>query len=475
MIRTKIVATIGPATSDPGAIRELLQAGMNVARINFSHGDHAIHSQTIAHLRAAAADEGKVLAILGDLQGPKLRLGSVAGGSVEVAVGDEITLSAHPGAWPVIHFPQPEIIAATPAGARLIIGDGEVELTVLTKDEESLSCRVDVDGPLRSRKGVSIPGVDLPIASITAKDKDDLAFICRMDLDYVAISFVRTANDVVDLRQRLTALGAGGTPIIAKIEKLEAIDNLDQILAVSDGLMVARGDLGIEVAPEEVPLLQKRIIKRCNEAGKPVVTATQMLQSMVSHPRPTRAEASDVANAILDGSDAVMLSEETAVGEHPVESVLMMAKIAEMTEKEFPYDLWRGRRVSTVHQHDTAAEAISVSSCQVADQVSARYIITSTVSGYTARQIARHRPATPVVAVTPSEKTQRQLALVWGAASVLSAGVFEDTDDMLARNIEVIRELGLDEGEMVVITAGIPFAVSGRTNLIHVYQVPRAI
>jgi pyruvate kinase len=470
MARTKIVATIGPSSNKPETIRKMLSSGMNVARINFSHGDHEAHTATVKMLREVAAAEGKVLAILGDLQGPKLRLGHVRPKGIDLNVGDEIVLTAHPGQPAMIHLPHPDLIEAVQPGARLVIGDGEVELQVAHKKADTLYCVVTVAGLLEARKGVSAPGTDLPISAIPEKDIHDLDLICRLDLDYVALSFVRTAEDILELRQMMKERGAA-IPIIAKIEKSEAITHLEDILRVTDGMMVARGDLGIDMPPQQVPLLQKRIIRACNKVGKPVITATQMLQSMVEHPRPTRAEASDVANAILDGTDAVMLSGETASGKFPVEAVQMMRHIAEITESDFPYDSWRRRRQETESEIATVTEAISASSCAIAEEINARAIVSSTMSGYTSQQIARHRPKTVVLAVSPLPKTQRRLALVWGVDCLLVSKMYMATDEMISETVAALRPLGLRVGERLVITAGIPFSQAGQTNLIQVYEI----
>lgn len=468
MARTKIVATIGPASSNPETIRQMLAAGMTVARINFSHGDHESHTRTFHMLRRVAESENKALAILGDLQGPKLRLGHVKTGGIQLALGDEIVLTPHRGQPAMIHFPHPDLIQAAKVGARLVVGDGEVELVVTEKKQDTLRCTVTVAGLMESRKGINAPGTDLPISSITEKDKEDLELICALEFDYVALSFVRSAADVLELRALMEEKGAK-IPIIAKIEKREAIQELESIRDEADGMMVARGDLGIEVPPQEVPILQKRIIRCCNERGKPVITATQMLQSMIEHPRPTRAEASDVANAILDGTDAVMLSGETATGKFPVESVRMMQQIGEIVEKDFPYAEWRLQR-QRVSAAPTVTEAITAASCDVAEQVKARTIVCSTMSGYTATQIARHRPPTPITAVSPSTVTKRRLALVWGV-ECLQVGIFRDTDDMLEHSIAALRPFGLNEGDKVVIVAGVPFGQKEQTNLIQIYEI----
>jgi pyruvate kinase len=472
MARTKIVATIGPSSNDPDTIRKMLQAGMNVARLNFSHGDHDSHRATVKMLREVAAQENKVLALLGDLQGPKLRLGFVRTGGIQLNLGDEVVLTPHRGQPAMIHLPHPELIETVEIGAKIVLGDGEVELVVTGKQDDTLRCRVTVPGLLESRKGVNVPGTELPISSFTDKDQDDLRLICELDLDFVALSFVRTADDIEELREWMRQEKLDLRPIIAKIEKREAIAHLDDLKDAADGMMVARGDLGIEMPPQEVPLLQKKIIKACNQVGKPVITATQMLQSMVSNPRPTRAEASDVANAILDGTDAVMLSQETASGSYPVDSVRMMKQISEITEKAFPYQDWRIKRQQSTDDMKSSTEAISAASCAIAETLKASAIVSTTMSGHTAQMIARHRPNTPILAVSPLDKTQRRLALVWGVQCILVTNLYTDTDAMLDQTISAIQPLGLiGEGDHIVITAGIPFGSSGHTNLIQVHQV----
>ena len=447
----------------------MLHAGMTVARINFSHGDHTAHADTVQMLRQVSAEEGKVLALLADLQGPKLRLGHLRAGGMQLALGDEVVLTPHPGQPAMIHLPHPGLIEAIEPGSRLVIGDGEVEFTVAEKQRDTLRCMVTVAGLLGSRKGISAPGTDVAISSMTPKDRTDLDLISELDFDYVALSFVRSADDILELRHLLNAMGSD-IPIIAKIEKSEAILHLEEIRDAADGMMVARGDLGIDMPAQEVPLLQKRIIRSCNDVGKPVITATQMLQSMVEHPRPTRAEASDVANAILDGTDAVMLSNETATGSYPVESVLMMKQIAENIEEAFPYDNWRNRRLTTDAGTLTVAESISAASCSVAEQIIARVIVATTTSGYSARQIAKHRPPVPIMAVSPSDKTQRRLALIWGVDCLL-VPPFSDTDEMLETTMTALLPFNLNDDDKVVISAGVPFGVKGKTNMIQVHSV----
>lgn len=469
MSRTKIVATIGPASNNPSVIRRMLQGGMNVARINFSHGDHESHTATINMIRQVAKEEGKILAILGDLQGPKLRLGRFE--SIPVEAGQIVTLTLDPDDQENIPLPHPELVEALQPGSRMVLGDGEMELKVIDKTDKTLICTSVFSGLLEQRKGINTPGTHLPIASITDKDIHDLSLICSLNLDFVALSFVRSAEDIQQLRNLMVEQGSD-IPIIAKIEKFEAIEELQAIARASDGMMVARGDLGIDLPTEQIPLLQKRIINLGNELGKPVITATQMLQSMVEHPRPTRAEASDVANAILDGTDAVMLSGETASGKYPIESVEMMKNIANMMESEFPYELWRQRRLQ-IASLGRIDEAISTACCSIAERIRARLIVTSTMSGYTAQQIACHRPETPILAASPLPKTQRRLALVWGVECLLMPHV-SDTDEMIARTIEAVNNLEsleLKKEDKIVITSGVPFGRSGLTNLVQVHEV----
>ena len=476
MARTKIVATIGPSSADEATIRLLIGAGMNVARMNFSHGTQDWHRETVALLRKVAEEERTVLAILGDLQGPKLRLGNVQEGGINLNLGEELLLTRYRGQPNMLHLPHPELMSAIRPGARLVFGDGEMEVQVTENRGDVLVCTVTVPGLLEARKGVNAPGTQLPLSSITDKDRDDLRLVCELDLDFVALSFVRTADDIEELRGMMEQYDAK-IPIIAKIEKAEAIQQLAAISLAADGMMVARGDLGIDMPPQEVPLLQKRIIRVCNEAGKPVITATQMLQSMVDHPRPTRAEASDVANAILDGTDAVMLSAESASGKYPVESVQMMIRIATIIESAFPYNEWQQRRrgnqrdATDRENPSSVTAAISTASVAIAEIVDARAIVTSTMSGYTARQIARHRPIMEILAVSPQRSTQRRLALTWGVQCETIESNYVGTDNMLAETVSIVRSCGFRKGERVVITAGIPFGQTGKTNLIKVHEI----
>lgn len=469
MARTKIVATIGPASRDATTLRKMIDAGMNVARVNFSHGSHRVHGETIQTIRQVAAAAGRTVAILGDLQGPKLRLGLLDGDALTVTTGQQIVLTPD-GEGDTLPFPHPELYSAMQPGTKMVIGDDEVTLTVLDQTENRITCEATLDGVMKSRKGVNMPGTTLPIPTITKKDKRDLEFICDMELDYCALSFVRAAEDVDLLRSMMAERGAR-IPIIAKIEKFEALNCLDDIAKTADGMMVARGDLGIDIPPQEVPIFQKRMIQICNQHGIPVITATQMLQSMEESPTPTRAEASDVANAILDGTDAVMLSGESAMGSYPVEAVRMMHDIALITEANFPYHRWElDRRASLDDLGKDVTNAISGAAVGLARRMEAKAIVTATMSGYTAKQVARFRPETPIVAVSPLSRTHRHLALVWGVQSV---GVprFTNTDEMIEETIAAVAKLGAQVGDRMIVTAGVPFGKSGATNLLEVHEI----
>jgi len=455
----------------------MIRSGMSVARMNFSHGDYAFHTRMADLVREASLVAGKPAALLADLQGAKVRVGRlereipISEGQPVILVGLEVDVREHAGTLPPDAPIVPVDFDLAPhvkPGGTVLIDDGNLELAIEAVIEGHVHCRTVHGGAIKSRKGVNAPGTELPISCLSDKDREDLELICDLDFDYIALSFVRTAYDVEELRA-LMKNRPRQIPIIAKIEKSEAIENLMAIRDAADGMMVARGDLGIEMPPQELPLLQKRIIAVCNDVGKPVITATQMLQSMVEHPRPTRAEASDVANAILDGTDAVMLSGETATGKYPVEAVLMMKQIAEIMERAFPYDQWRRSHLMP-HFEGDITEAISDASCTIAEEIGAAAIVSTTLSGWTAQQIARFRPRSPILAVSPSAHTQRRLSLVWGVETLLVPD-FQDTDTMIQQTIQAVRESGLEPGQRVVITGGVPFGQSGHTNLIKVHTV----
>ena len=470
MLRTKIVCTLGPASQDEATIRAFIQAGMAVARINFSHGTYDDHAQRIEFVRRQAAELGRSVAIMADLQGPKLRVGLLPEEGVPLIEGQTVTLRAEESAGDpaVIPLPHLEVLRDVRAGDRMLLDDGLLELRVVESDGQQVQAKVVVGGLLKSRKGLSLPHTKLRMPSVTEKDRADAAFAVEHQVDYFALSFVRCDDDVKNLRTYLQELGSD-TPIIAKIEKPEALDCIDKILTVSDGLMVARGDLGVEAPAEEVPIAQKRIILACNRAGKPVITATQMLDSMIRNPRPTRAEASDVANAILDGSDAIMLSGETAVGKWARQAVETMARIAGVTERSMPYADWLQR----IPHFDkpSVADAIARVACETAAELGTKAIFASTVSGSTARRIASHRPVMPIIAPTPTPTTYRQLALVWGVEPLL-VDEFTDTDAMIVTVVEAARALDMvQDGDLVIITAGVPLGGTGLTNTLKVHYV----
>ena len=468
--RTKIVCTIGPACTG-GVLERLLEAGMDVARLNFSHGGREEHHAWINQLRDLCAPRGRPLAILQDLAGPKMRIGEVAGGLVELKDGQDFFLSLHPetGNPGVAGVAYPEIISDTPVGVPIFLADGQIELRVAGKTRDALHCRVTVGGVLRSRVGINFPSHSLSVPAFTPKDREDLRFGIEQGVDFVALSYVRSPQDILEAKDFMASLGAD-IPIIAKIEKHEALNHLEGILAVADGLMVARGDLGVEVPLERVPLIQKQIIAAANRAAKPVITATQMLLSMVNHPRPTRAEATDVANAIWDGTDAVMLSEETAMGLYPEAAVKFLDQISRVTEENFPYLEWLRSRVPVGVQD--ISQAVSHAACEMAHELEAGAILTSTNFGTTARLISRLRPRAAIIGITPRPETMRRLCLSWGVFPLLAPQI-RDTDHMLrVVEEEALRAGMLVRGERVVITAGSPIGVRGATNLIKADVVP---
>ncbi len=475
LLRTKIICTVGPASRDPEILARLVSAGMDIARLNFSHGDPVFHAENIQRIREAAAAAGKPVAILGDLQGPKLRVGIMQEGGVPLSTGETLVLTTEhitgaPGRVPVQYESLPEVVEPED---RILIDDGLLELVVTAVQGQEIITRVIVGGILSSNKGLNLPRAALSIPAITDKDRENLAFGIEHGIDWVALSFVRTASEVWDLKNAIRELSIFGrqTPVIAKIEKPEAIANIDEIIAAADGIMVARGDLGIEMSPEDVPMLQKMIIAKCNEAGKPVITATQMLDSMIRNPRPTRAEASDVANAILDGSDAIMLSGETASGKYPVAVVETMVRIAQVAEAQ---GLQRRRQFPELHGK-TFAAAVAHASVETAIDLKAAAIVTPTVSGQTARVISRFRPPCPIVAVTPSPFAQRELMLFWGVYPLLSQRA-TTTDAVINDAVEAAQEAGyVGEGDVMVVTGGTVVGGGGTTNLMKVHLIERVM
>ncbi|TVP83576.1 MAG: pyruvate kinase [Alkalicoccus sp.] len=475
MRKTKIVCTIGPASESREKLSELIDAGMNVARLNFSHGDHEEHGARIKTIREAASEAGKTIALLLDTKGPEIRTQTLEGGEVELKKGSALRVSMKEvtGNKDIISVTYPDLINDVEPGAKLLLDDGLIELLVTDKADGELITEVLNNGTLKNKKGVNVPNVSVNLPGITEKDADDIVFGIEQDVDFIAASFVRRASDVLEIRELLENHGAEHIQIIPKIENQEGVDNIEEILQVSDGLMVARGDLGVEIPAEEVPLVQKDLIKRCNRLGKPVITATQMLDSMQRNPRPTRAEASDVANAILDGTDAIMLSGETAAGSYPTESVQTMQSIALRAETAMKHrDVLR--RISEENEH-TITEAISQSVTHTAMNLKASAILTATQSGHTARMISKYRPESVIIAVTSNARVSRSLCLVWGVHAQVGSDL-NSTDEMLQLSVDEALKSGyVKNGDLVVITAGVPVGERGTTNLLKVHVIGEVI
>lgn len=463
---------MGPSSWSPEMIENLYMAGMNVARVNFSHGSHEVHARTIRHIREIARRHQYSIPVLMDLQGPKIRIGTLEGGAQTIQPGEELELIAEDfsGSGKRIPIDYSNLSQDAQEGDRILIDDGLLELVVTGKNGKTVNAKVVVGGELKSRKGVNLPGVKISMASVTEKDLEDLEFGLTQKADFVAMSFVRSADDVREIAERVRAAGSDAG-IIAKIEKPEAVDVIDEIIQEADGIMVARGDLGIEIASERVPMVQKQIIQKCRAAGKPVITATQMLDSMIQNPRPTRAESSDVANAVLDGTDAVMLSGETAAGKYPVESVQAMDKICRTVEEnagELYYSLpYRKPEL----KEKQIIESLAYSCVTIGENVDARVISTITHSGNTAKRIAKFRPKVPIVAFTESQLVRRQLNLVWGVHSVKLDKIF-DTDLSVKMMEDYLCENGMvDSGDRVIVATGMPTSKRGRTNMVKVSTI----
>ena len=463
--KAKIICTIGPATVDARMIRGLITRGMNVARLNFSHGTHAFHEEAVKTIRNEAAKLKKTVAILQDLQGIKIRLGTLKGGQIELKKGQTLTIrrGSGPGDENTIYIKYPHLIEASEEGQRVLLSDGLIELQVTGKGPDYLTASVKAGGVLKEKKGVNLPGLKPLDVSFTKKDEADLHFGLKMGVDYVALSFVRTANDVLALKDFLKRQKANGLPVIAKIETPQAIRNIEEILPLVDGIMVARGDLGVEIPPENVPVAQKSLVEKANMAGKFVIVATEMLESMTERPRPTRAEATDVSNAILDGADAVMLSQETSVGKYPLEAVDMMGRIIEETELSLPI-------ISRYRQKGTFSEAVARAATDAAQSVKAKYIIAFTQSGSTARLISMLRPGPQIIAFSPSEHVLRQMALCWGVRARKIRKL--KSMDSQFREVEkaLLAERLAKTGDIIVITAGIPNK-QGTTRLMKLHVI----
>ncbi|WP_078556905.1 pyruvate kinase [Bacillus alkalicellulosilyticus] len=475
MRKTKIVCTIGPASESLEKLTELIEAGMNVARLNFSHGDFEEHGARIKNLREASARTGKTVAILLDTKGPEIRTQTLEGGVAQLVQGEELILSMTEvvGTEKKISITYPGLVNDVHPGSKILLDDGLIGLEVIEVGQDEIRTKILNSGTLKNKKGVNVPNVSVNLPGITDKDAADIIFGIEQGVDFIAASFVRRATDVLEIRELLEKHGATDIHIIPKIENQEGVDNIDEILEVSDGLMVARGDLGVEIPAEEVPLVQKELIKKCNIAAKPVITATQMLDSMQRNPRPTRAEASDVANAIFDGTDAIMLSGETAAGDYPVESVQTMHNIARRTEQALNYQELLSKRVKLTSPSITSA--ISQSVAHTAFNLDASAIITATESGYTASATSKYRPKSPIIAVTSNENVLRRLSLVWGVYPQLGQ-VAETTDEMLDIAVKSSLASGyVNHGDLVVITAGVPVAESGTTNIMKVHVIGEVV
>jgi pyruvate kinase len=466
--KVKILATVGPASRAPAMLEKLFRAGADAFRVNMSHGEHADHAATIKAIRELEKALGRPIAILADLQGPKLRVGEFKGGKAVIRHSGHFTLDRNPapGDETRVELPHPELFAVLHKGQRLLINDGKIRLRVIEAKPDAILCTAEVGGVISDRKGVNVPDAEVPIPALTAKDRADLAFALEHGCDWIGLSFVQRPEDLADARKLMTGPHGQRAALCAKIEKPMAVRRLPEILEMSDGIMVARGDLGVELQPEEIPPLQKRIVNAARTAGKPVIVATQMLESMIESPTPTRAEVSDVANAVYDGADAVMLSAETAAGQWPEEAVAIMDRIAQQVEHDEAY-LPRVRFLDT-RPDPTTADALSHACMTIADTVPIAAITVFTGTGSTARRVARERPGVPMMVLTPSLKTARRVALLWGAHPVTTKdiGSFEE---MIAKGKRMALRHGFGEaGSKLVALAGVPFGTPGSTNLLHV-------
>jgi pyruvate kinase len=466
--KVKILATLGPASKDPAMLRRLLLAGADAFRLNMSHGEHKDHAEAITAIRNLEKEFNRPISILCDLQGPKLRVGTFVGGEARIPHGGRFTLDRNeaPGDAARVFLPHPELFAVLHKGQRVLINDGKIRLRVDSASPDAIACTAEIGGVISDRKGINVPDAEVPIPALTDKDRRDLAFALEHGADWIGLSFVQRPEDIAETRKLMTGPHGSRASLCAKIEKPQAVKRLDEILELADGVMVARGDLGVELHPEEVPPLQKRIVYSARSLGKPVIVATQMLESMIESPAPTRAEVSDVANAVYDGADAVMLSAETAAGMWPEEAVTMMDRIAVQVESDDSY----GARVH-FHQmipETTTADAISHACMTIAETLPIKAVVVFTDSGSTARRVARERPKTPLMVLTPSVRTARRVALLWGAHAVATRdiGSFEE---MVAKGKRMALRHGFGEaGSKLIMVAGVPFGVTGATNLLQV-------
>ncbi len=465
--KVKVLATLGPSSGSPEMIAKMHAAGVDAFRMNMSHGEHAAHAANVKSIRALEKESGRPIAILADLQGPKLRIGSFAKGPVQLETGGSFRLDSkkEKGDASRVYLPHKEILETLESGQILLLDDGKIRLEVTKANGDSVETKILVGGPISDRKGVNVPDVVVPVSALTEKDRRDLDFALSQKVDWIALSFVQRPEEVAEARRLIN----GKTALLAKIEKPAAVRRLDEIIELSDAVMVARGDLGVELLPEQVPPLQKQIIAKARELGRPVVVATQMLESMIHSPTPTRAEVSDVATAIYDGADAIMLSAESAVGDWPVEAAQMMDRIAERVESDPDY-------ADRVHftetpPEETTADALAAASYNIARTIDTSAIVCFTSSGSTARRMARERPAVPLLVLTPNRRTARRVGLLWGAHSVVTRDI-HDLEEMIEKSKRMALRHGMGEaGSRLIICAGVPFGTPGSTNLLHVVRL----
>lgn len=472
MRKTKIICTIGPVSEAKDQLRELILNGMNVARLNFSHGDHDEQGNRITLIKELREELNIPVAMLLDTKGPEIRLKSFKEGKVQMKTGQKFTFTSREveGDTSICTMTYEHLPLDVNKGDRILIDDGLVEFEVVSTTETDILCICKNDGTIGNKKGVNVPGVKLRLPALTNKDRGDIEFGVKSGVDFIAASFIRKADDVLEIRTLLEKHDAVNTPIIAKIENQEGIDNIDDIIEAADAIMVARGDLGVETDPEMIPIHQKRIIEKCNKAGKPVITATQMLDSMIRNPRPTRAETTDVANAIIDGTDAIMLSGETAAGDYPVQALQTMVRIAKTTEAEYGDRFFKVKK-KLINNHVSITNSVSYSTCTTAMALDAKAVVTTTSSGYTARMVSKFRPKTPIIAATMSEKVARSLNIVWGVTPIVIEEK-ADSSDLFKDAINAAKEKGfLENGDVVVTTAGVPVGMAGSTNTMSIYTV----
>jgi pyruvate kinase len=469
--KTKIICTLGPASSDPEVLHQMIKAGMNIVRLNFSHGTYEEHAARIQLVRQAAAKAGATIGIIADIQGPKIRIGSLAEEPMVLTKNEPVTLSINPAKEKTkgfIYIDYPTLTQDVPVGGTILLADGMIRLEVLEAGPEELKCQVVYGGELTAHKGITLPGISVNLPALMEKDYSDIEFAIRHQVDFIAVSFARKAEHILEIRDFVQRLG-GSQLLIAKIENEEGLKNSRDIIQVSDGLMVARGDMGVEVPPEDVPLFQKTLIELCNSFGKPVITATEMLESMIKNPRPTRAEVTDIAHAILDGTDAIMLSAETAVGKYPVMAVEMMSRVAKRMEASLKYEeILAEKKVGT---SPTIADAICHATCQSALDLKVVAIICSTQTGSTARKVSKYRPQAPIIAATPCDNVARQLTLSWGVSPQV-VPMSDNIDSMIDVSVNAAKKTGyIKSQDLIVITAGVRTGMPGSTNLIKAHVV----